>query len=149
MRSPALVKRHQFLCGAAAPGWFPAIVTAPAARSGADRGELRRGNLEALLGIRKLQDRVVALGAGEPLRLGDVERPVLVHKGDLVTIVLRTASLQLTAQGKALDDGAFNALVRVENAKSHRVIDTAVTGPGLVAVRIPGNGAVPTLAALR
>ncbi len=52
-----------------------------------------------------------------------------MHRGDLVTVVLETPSLQLTAQGKALEDGAKNALVRVENTKSNRVIDAAVAGP--------------------
>jgi flagellar basal body P-ring formation protein FlgA len=75
---------------------------------------------------------------GAPIQIGDVERPILVHKGDLVTLLLETPSLQLTAQGKALDDGAANALVRVENTKSNRVIDAAVTGPGLAAVTMPG-----------
>lgn len=79
------------------------------------------------------------LRVGEPVRLADVQFPILVHKGDLVTIVLDTGSLQLTAQGKALDDGAKDALVRVENTKSSRVVDAAVSGPGTVAVNLPGT----------
>ena len=82
------------------------------------------------------------LRAGEPVRLADVQLPILVHKGDLVTIVLDTGSLQLTAQGKALDDGAQGVLVRVENTKSNRVVDAAVSGPGTVAVNLPGGGDV-------
>lgn len=89
------------------------------------------------------------LPAGEPLRLKDVLVPALVHKGDLVTIVLATASLQLTAQGKVLEDGAAGALVRVENAKSNRVIDAAVTGVGTVAASMPGAPAAPALTAAR
>jgi flagella basal body P-ring formation protein FlgA len=88
------------------------------------------------------------LRAGEPLRLGDVQLPLLVHKGDLVTVTLETRSLQLTTQGKALDDGAKNALVRVENTKSSRVVDASVTGPGTVAAALPG-GAPPALTAAR
>ena len=89
------------------------------------------------------------LQAEEPVRLGDVQRPVLVHRGDLVTLVLETATLRLTAQGKALEDGAINALVRVENTKSNRVIDAAVTGPGLVAVSMPGTPEIPAETASR
>jgi flagella basal body P-ring formation protein FlgA len=64
---------------------------------------------------------------------------MLVHKGDLVTIVLETPSLQLTAQGKALDDGARGALVRIENTKSSRIVDASVTAAGTVAVVLPGG----------
>ncbi|HUZ72603.1 MAG TPA: flagellar basal body P-ring formation chaperone FlgA [Stellaceae bacterium] len=89
------------------------------------------------------------LPAEQPIQLGDVERPVLVHRGDLVTLVLETPSLQLTAQGKALDDGAQDALVRVENTKSNRVIDAAVAGPGLVAVKMAGAATLPSLISSR
>ena len=63
------------------------------------------------------------------MRAGDVQMPILVHKGDLVIIVLNTPSLQLTAQGKALEDGAMGAAIRVANTQSGRVIDAVVAGP--------------------
>ena len=88
------------------------------------------------------------LEAGIPVHLGDLALPLLVHKGELVTILLETASLQLTAQGKALEDGANGALVRVANTKSSRVIDATVTAPGTVAVSLPGAPA-PNQTALR
>ena len=78
------------------------------------------------------------LEAGIPVRLGDVALPLLVHKGQLVTIQLRTPSLELTAQGTALEDGAAGALVRIANTKSNRVIDATVSAPGTVAVNLPG-----------
>jgi flagellar basal body P-ring formation protein FlgA len=81
------------------------------------------------------------LEGGVPVRLGDLQLPVLVHKGDLVTIELRTDSLELSAQGSALEDGAGGVLVRVSNTKSNRVIDATVTGPDTVAVSLPGSPA--------
>ena len=90
-----------------------------------------------------------SLRAGEPVRLADVQLPILVHKGDLVTIVLDTGSLQLTAQGKALDDGAKDMLVRVENTKSSRIVDATVSGPGTVAVNRPGGAESPARTASR
>jgi flagellar basal body P-ring formation protein FlgA len=78
-----------------------------------------------------------SLHAHEALRAGDVQPPIVVRRGDLVTIVLETATLRLTAQGKALEDGGAAATIRVANTKSDRVIDAAVIGPNLVAVR-PG-----------
>jgi flagella basal body P-ring formation protein FlgA len=89
------------------------------------------------------------LPAGEAVRLDDVLVPLLVHKGELVTIVLTTPSMQLTAQGKALDDGAAGALVRIANTKSNRIIDAAVAGAGIVAVTVPGVPAAPALTAAR
>jgi flagella basal body P-ring formation protein FlgA len=74
------------------------------------------------------------LRAGEIVRAGDVEEPVVVHKGDLVTMVLQTEAMQLSAQGKALEDGAMGAAVRVANTQSNRVIDAVVTGQDQVTI---------------
>jgi flagellar basal body P-ring formation protein FlgA len=82
------------------------------------------------------------LRADQPLRAGDVQDPLVVHKGDLVTIELRTPVMQLSAQGKALEDGAMNVAIRVANTQSNRTIDAIVAGPNLVRA-----GAVDQLAA--
>jgi flagella basal body P-ring formation protein FlgA len=74
------------------------------------------------------------LRAQEPLRLGDVQAPLLLHKGDIVTIILETPTMRLTAEGRALEDGAMGAPVHVANTKSGRVIDARVTGDGVVAI---------------
>lgn len=75
-----------------------------------------------------------ALRAHEPLRGSDVQTPVTVHKGDLVTILLETPSMRLSAQGKALEDGGVGAAIRIANTQSSRVIEAVVTGPNLVAI---------------
>ncbi|HYM03742.1 MAG TPA: flagellar basal body P-ring formation chaperone FlgA [Stellaceae bacterium] len=74
------------------------------------------------------------LRAHEPIRFSDVQVPVVIHKGDLVTILLETPTMRLSAQGKAMEDGAMNAAIRVANTKSSRVIDAIVTGSNTVAV---------------
>ena len=79
------------------------------------------------------------LRAEEPVRSEDVAVPLVVHKGDLVMLVLERPSMRLTAQGKALDDGEMNAVVRVANTKSNRVVDATVVGPNLVAVTPPAQ----------
>lgn len=83
-----------------------------------------------------------ALHAHEPLRNADIQVPIVVHKGDLVTIVLETPTMRLTAQGKALDDGGLGAAIRVANTKSGRVIDAAVIAGSLVTVAAPSQLAV-------
>jgi flagella basal body P-ring formation protein FlgA len=84
------------------------------------------------------------LRAGETVRTGDIAEPVVVHKGELVTIALNTPGMQLTAQGKAVEDGAMGASIRVANTQSSRVIDAVVAGPNQVVI---GGGAVSRLAA--
>jgi len=74
------------------------------------------------------------LRAGETIRAGDIAEPIVVHKGDLVTIALNTAGMQLTAQGKAVEDGALGASIRVTNTQSSRVIDAVVAGPNQVVI---------------
>jgi flagella basal body P-ring formation protein FlgA len=74
------------------------------------------------------------LRAHEPLRAGDIQVPIVVHKGDLVTVLLETPLMRLSAQGKALDDGAMGAAIRLANTKSNRVIDAVVTGPNLATI---------------
>lgn len=83
------------------------------------------------------------LRAGETVRAGDIAEPIVVHKGDLVTMALNTAGMQLTAQGKAVEDGAMGASIRVTNTQSNRVIDAVVVGPNQVVI----GGAVSRLAA--
>jgi flagella basal body P-ring formation protein FlgA len=74
------------------------------------------------------------LAADLPVHIADIRAPVVIHKGDLVMIVLESPSMRLTAQGKALDDGAQGAPLRVANTKSDRIIDTVVAGAGTVTV---------------
>jgi flagella basal body P-ring formation protein FlgA len=77
-----------------------------------------------------------ALRPGEPVHASDVEVPLVVHRGSLVTILLETRALRLSAEGKAMDDGGMGAVIRVANTKSSRVIDAVVAGPGTVTVAV-------------
>jgi flagella basal body P-ring formation protein FlgA len=86
------------------------------------------------------------LRAGEAVRNGDVAEPTVIHKGELVTITLNTAGMQLTAQGKAIEDGAMGASIHVANTQSNRVIDVVVSGPQQVVV---GSNAMPSRIAAR
>lgn len=77
------------------------------------------------------------LRAGVPLNPDDTQAPVVVTKGSLVTIVLRTDRMLLTAQGKALEDGADGETIRVLNTRSNTTIEGKVAGAGKVAVAFP------------
>jgi len=80
-----------------------------------------------------------SLPALRPLSATDVVEPLLVKKGDLVTLTLQDSVMHLTTQGKALENGAAGASVRVMNTSSRQVVDAVVTGMQSVAVRAPGR----------
>lgn len=69
-----------------------------------------------------------------PIRARDLREPSLVNRGSLVTIRLESRTMVLTAQGRALEDGAEGQAVRVVNTMSNRTIEATVAGPGLVTV---------------
>lgn len=75
-----------------------------------------------------------ALSAGTPLRAGDVAQPRLVTRGENVTITLRDGPMELTALGRALENGGKGDVVRVTNAASGHSIEARVTGDRHVVV---------------
>ncbi|CAA7624128.1 Distal basal body ring component protein [Magnetospirillum sp. LM-5] len=76
--------------------------------------------------------------AGQPVRLADLQRPVLVTKNSLVTISLKTPFMTLTSQGRAVEDGGKGDVIRITNLQTKRTIEAIVDGPGMVAVT-PGG----------
>lgn len=78
------------------------------------------------------------LSAGAPLRAHDLRQPTLVKKGQAVTMVVSHGALTIAAKGKALEDGAEGALVRVQNITSNQVIQGEVKANGLVSVSAGG-----------
>ncbi|MFQ5784697.1 MAG: flagellar basal body P-ring formation chaperone FlgA [Alphaproteobacteria bacterium] len=74
-----------------------------------------------------------------PVRSNDVHAPVAVAKGANVVMTFRTAFMVLTAAGRALEDGALGATIRVLNTRSNMVIDALVEGSNLVSVTTRQN----------
>lgn len=77
-----------------------------------------------------------AFRTGTPLRLTDLQPPILVRKGTLVSMSLRHGNMTLTAQGKALDNGALGDTVRVVNVQSKQTIEATVNGADRVTVSL-------------
>jgi flagella basal body P-ring formation protein FlgA len=84
--------------------------------------------------IGKTPRRGRGIGPGTPVRMSEVRRPVLVAKGSLVIIILRSPGMFLTSQGRALENGSAGDSIRVANTRSKTVIDATVTGSGRVSV---------------
>ena len=70
----------------------------------------------------------------QPVRANDVHAPIVVAKGAMVVLVYRTASMVLTAGGRALDDGAQDAVIRFLNTHSKIVLEARVDGGNVVSV---------------
>ncbi|MFQ6017283.1 MAG: flagellar basal body P-ring formation chaperone FlgA [Kiloniellaceae bacterium] len=79
--------------------------------------------------------------AGDTVLAGEVREPIVVPKNSLVTIKLETPRMVLTAQGRALEQGAEGDVIRVVNTKSHKVISATVADPGMVRIRPADIGA--------
>lgn len=80
---------------------------------------------------------VRGLRAGRAIRVSDVQPPLLVTKGALVTMTVVAPGLTLTATGRALDDGAEGDFVRVLNLQSKRTVEGLVAGQNRI--RIPAR----------
>lgn len=74
------------------------------------------------------------LRAGDPILAADLQEPIMVAKNSLVTITLDTERMALTAQGRALDNGARNDVIRVINTKSNKIINAIVAAANHVRV---------------
>jgi flagella basal body P-ring formation protein FlgA len=81
-----------------------------------------------------------ALKPGAPIRRADVAQPVLVSKGQLVTIELSTPYMSLSARGKALESGGEGETIRISNEQSRAVVEAMITGPGRAIIAAPDAG---------
>ncbi len=72
--------------------------------------------------------------AGERLTPAMLQAPVLVRRGEPVTLQLRSPSFSIRASGKAMGSGAQGDRIAVENPATRRVVHGTVTGAGQVTV---------------
>lgn len=63
-------------------------------------------------------------------------QPMLVKKGEKVTIRAESGSIQVRMGGVALSDGARGEVIRVRNNSSQKVIEAEVVSAGVVQVRM-------------
>lgn len=70
------------------------------------------------------------LQPGKPVSTADVQRPLMVNKGESVTMYLTTPAMRLTAKGRALEHGSEGDTIRISNSQTNTVVDAIVTGPG-------------------
>jgi flagellar basal body P-ring formation protein FlgA len=83
-----------------------------------------------------------ALAAGSVVRAGDLAKPELVAKGEIVSIVYEVPGLVLTLRGRANESGTEGDVIAVVNPQSKKVLQGTVVGPGKVSVSAAPPGRV-------
>jgi flagellar basal body P-ring formation protein FlgA len=78
------------------------------------------------------------LRQGAPVRMAELQRPVLVTRNSMVTITLKTPFMSLATQGRATEDGGKGDIIHVTNLQTKRVVEAIVDGPGTVTVAQAG-----------
>src|SRR5581483_850060 len=79
------------------------------------------------------------LRAGEAMRADDVRRPIVVTKGQTVTMTFEAPGVELTAMGRAMSEGGIGDTVTVQNPASFRMITATVTAAGTVRATGPAG----------
>ncbi len=75
-----------------------------------------------------------SVSMGRVLCKRDLERPVLVERRQMVTMVVQKGALRVQARGMATADGKKGDIVRVKNMRSQKTVHGKVVGDGLVEV---------------
>lgn len=74
------------------------------------------------------------LRPGVAIRKSDVRPPLLVRRGEIVTMEIRTPYILITVRGRALDSGARGDTIRLRNTHSKKTLEAKIVGPGRVSV---------------
>ena len=72
---------------------------------------------------------------GSPIQVSDILKPEAVTRGSLVTMIFDSGAMRLTAEGKALQNGAAGDTIRVLNTASNKTLQAMVTDNGDVIVK--------------
>lgn len=80
------------------------------------------------------------LSAGTVLTEAMLDKPAVVRRGSPVTIVAKIGDIEVTAAGQALQDGAQDQLIRVQNSNSKKFITAKVLdGSSVLALTYNGK----------
>ncbi|MCB0340106.1 MAG: flagellar basal body P-ring formation protein FlgA, partial [Bdellovibrionales bacterium] len=74
------------------------------------------------------------IGFGEVFRKPMLHIPPVITSGSKVTVFYKSAAMEATASGVAVEDGIEGSEIRVRNDNSNKVITGRVVGPGMVQV---------------
>lgn len=95
--------------------------------------------------VKGMQTRRMLI-AGQPFRAEDVRRPIVVSKGQTVTMQFLAPGVELTAMGRAMSEGGIGDTVTIQNPVSYRMIAGTIVAPGTVRATGPINAPINKIA---
>lgn len=99
----------------------------------ADITHLKQGPLRTATSVLgKIAQR--ALAKGTVLTQSMVANPVLIRRGDHITLIIQDPALEIRVIGEALSDGHLGKTIRVKNLSSNRVINAVVIEKGMALI---------------
>lgn len=87
-------------------------------------------------------EAAVGMEARSPLRAGFVLNanvltpPLLVRRGERVTVLAQSGGFEVRSEAEALENGSRGDLISVRNLRSSRIVEGIVSGSGLIEVRM-------------
>lgn len=72
---------------------------------------------------------------GQAIRMTDVVPDYVIQKGDLVTLLLQTGNMTLTARGHALQRGAKGDVIRIRNTQSKKTVEAKIVAADTAVVK--------------
>jgi flagella basal body P-ring formation protein FlgA len=127
--APMLVAARRLPAGEVLDARDVRIIRVPASR-------LRPGTAQSMEGVLGQALRRPA-GAEQPLMLADLARPLVVERGQTVTMLYEIPGMMLTAQGRAMESAPRGGVVPVMNLSSRAVVQAEAVGTGRVRVGAP------------
>lgn len=85
-------------------------------------------------------NEVIGLSATQNIKMNTVikprliEKPVIINRGDLVSIIGKARGFEIRTSGIAMTEGTMGSSIQVKNTTSKKIIDSTVAGPGKVIV---------------
>jgi flagellar basal body P-ring formation protein FlgA len=80
-----------------------------------------------------------SLAAGEPLRMTELKLPQVIQRNAIVTMIVETPLLLVTARGRALNDAAAGEEALVANLDTKKVVSGIAVRSGVVSLRPSGS----------
>jgi len=104
-------------------------------------GALMSGTVTSFDSLKGMQTRRL-LHTGEMVRADDVRHPIVVQKGQVITMTFDAPGVDLSATGRAMSEGGIGDTVTVQNPASYRMINAVVTAAGTVRATGPASPAL-------
>jgi flagella basal body P-ring formation protein FlgA len=96
-------------------------------------------SVENLIGMEARQ----AIQTGDIIFTDEVQAPIVVKRGDVITVMSQSGGIRVRTSGRAMQDAARGELVQVEALGSHQKYDARVTGPREAAVYAMSRPSTP------